>query len=1179
MSATEALTGALAKLVLRVETDIRERLEDADTLTLKRWRLEHGEATTRGRTALPWIDWSQDRITQAAVAWVLSTVFVRFVEDNHLVSPVWISGPGAARQEALDARDAFFRQHPLDTDREWLRSAFEYLGGLPAMAGLVDPSSALHLAAPSGQMATEILEFWWQRDESGALVHDLTDAELSTRFLGDLYQDLSRYARERYALLQTPVFVEEFILDRALEPALAERPLESFRMIDPACGSGHFLLGAFRRLLERWHRQAPGLELQARVQAALGAIHGVDLNPFAVAIAHFRLTLAALQACGLRSLEDAPGFHIHLATGDSLLHGGQMTLMGDVDLAALSGHSYSTEDLGALRSILEPGAYDCVVANPPYITVKDRALNEAYRRRYSDVCSGKYALTVPFMQRLFQLARPGGWVGQITSNSFMKREFGAKLIENFLSKQDLRLVADTSGAYIPGHGTPTVILVGRNEAPVTNTVRAALGVRGEPGRPQDPAQGMVWRSLVEHIDEPGWDDGWITITDLPRSAFDKHPWSLSGGGARQALNVVDTQAAARLKECSESAGITSFTLEDDVFLADTHQFRTRGVAADLLREMVLGDGVRDWASSHQPDAIFPYDSAFRAIAVESSMPLLRWMWPYRTNLSNNVMFGGQTKVGSGLRWSEYGRLTAAKLRTPLSITFAFVATHNHFVLDRGGTVFNRSAPVIKLPAEASEDDHLGLLGVLNSSTACFWLKQNSYNKGGPGGAKIDEEEWNNFYEFTGSTLQDYPLPVELPVEFAGSLDGLAQKLSAQSPEAVSARAIPTRAALDGAHGEYGRIRAVMIYQQEELDWEVYRLYGLIDEDLTYSGDDLRGLALGERAFEIELARTNGAAQQDSAWFTRHGSSPITEIPGHWPAAYRELVQRRLDVIASDRSIRLLERPEYKRRWVMETREKREERALEAWILDRLEDPRFWFDAQDRPAPHSLSQLADMVARDAELVSVINLWQGRPDSPLARSLAELMDDQAVPYLAAYRYKPSGLMKREAWEETWRLQRREDEGQRVGTVPAPPRYTSADFRKNSFWQHRGKLDVPKERFIVYPATGRDADPTSLLGWAGWNHAEQSLALLGLIQARVEEGWSEDRLRPLVAGVAELQPWVDQWHSDIDQRFGTSLAAFCREQLATHAANVGRTVDELRRFRPQEERKPKQEEVVAT
>ena len=84
----------------------------------------------------------------------------------------------------------------------------------------------------------------------------------------------------------------------------------------------------------------------------------------------------------------------------------------------------------------------------------------------------------------------------------MKREFGTKLIEDFLTHQDLRLVADTSGAYIPGHGTPTVILVGRNQRPVGPTVRAVLGIRGEPGRPDDPAKGIVWTSIVEHVDDP-----------------------------------------------------------------------------------------------------------------------------------------------------------------------------------------------------------------------------------------------------------------------------------------------------------------------------------------------------------------------------------------------------------------------------------------------------------------------------------------------------------------------------------------------------------------------------------------------------------------------------------------------------------------------------------------------------
>ena len=64
----------------------------------------------------------------------------------------------------------------------------------------------------------------------------------------------------------------------------------------------------------------------------------------------------------------------------------------------------------------------------------------------------------------------------------MKREFGKKLIEEYFAYQvDLTHVIDTSGAYIPGHGTPTVILFGRTRFPRRgSTIRAVLGVRGEP---------------------------------------------------------------------------------------------------------------------------------------------------------------------------------------------------------------------------------------------------------------------------------------------------------------------------------------------------------------------------------------------------------------------------------------------------------------------------------------------------------------------------------------------------------------------------------------------------------------------------------------------------------------------------------------------------------------------------
>src|SRR3954463_9267877 len=113
----------------------------------------------------------------------------------------------------------------------------------------------------------------------------------------------------------------------------------------------------------------------------------------------------------------------------------------------------------------------------------------------------------------------------ITANSFMKRGVGKKLIESFLPAVDLTHVIDTSGSYIPGHGTPTVILFGRNRRPVAAEVRAVLGIRGEPAIPDDPARGLVWRSIVDHLRNGLLQSEFVSVTDVPRAIFGNHPWS------------------------------------------------------------------------------------------------------------------------------------------------------------------------------------------------------------------------------------------------------------------------------------------------------------------------------------------------------------------------------------------------------------------------------------------------------------------------------------------------------------------------------------------------------------------------------------------------------------------------------------------------------------------------------
>lgn len=1166
-----------------VKADLRACADNANDRWGARLQDEYAEARRRERTGHSWVVWRDNEVDQAAVAWLIATTFIRFCEDNDLLSgarvegqpvPVgWIAGPGDRTTRAEENLTAYFRENPTHNRRDWLRQAFRVLAAQPAGKALVDERhNPVWSADISAERASSLIDFWRISDSAGELVHDFTDPDLDTRFLGDLYQDLSDYARKTYALLQTPVFVEEFILDQTLSPALAEFGLEGIKLIDPTCGSGHFLLGAFERLVDQWATEAPAIDAKERVRRAMDSIHGVDLNPFAIAIARFRLTVAGLLAMGDdRSLVGVPNLGFHLAIGDSLLgeFGGApeaLRFEGEED----ETYFYDSEDLKEYAGILKPGQYHVVVGNPPYITVKDKVLNALYRLSYK-TAAGKYALSAPFMELFFRLAikggqgRGAGYAGQITANSFMKREFGKKLIEYLFAGHDLdnpidlTRVIDSSGAYIPGHGTPTVIIVGRRRRPVGEKVRAVLGVRGEPGQPSDPSRGLVWSEIVTHLDQPGYNGKFVSVSDADRAVLATHPWSLSGGGASEVMEILESSRASILEAHVESIGFAAITGDDDVFV---RRFRTAAALQDnvQMRRFVEGDRVRDYVISGNDLAVFPYP-------VDEAKQAERVFYPYRTVLRNGLAFG-KTREQKGMWWGEYILPNAARLTAKNLITFAFVSTHNHFVLDRGGKVFKQSAPVIKLPETATEADHLALLGVLNSSTACFWLKQVSHNKGNGGiGGGIGDEDWEPRYEFTGTKLEQFPLPAVLPREKGRALDAMAQELAITTPSAViangagSAQSLSAR--LQKAAETWTRIRAQMIFMQEELDWESYRLYGLIEEDLTYSGTDIAELALGERCFEVALARRVAEGDEETAWFARHGSTPTVDLPEAWPKEYRDLANERLELMQTNSAIQLLERPEFKRRWLVMPWETQLISALRSAILDRLEQPSLWFDGQG-PVARSISELADELRSDDLLLQLVEVLTGDKEADLTKVLSSVSVGQTVPYLAARRFKASGVEKFRMWQRVWDLQRREDAGENVD-IPLPPKYGVADFAHKDFWQARGKLDVPKERFILYPDLSREGDTTVVIGWAGWDQKDQALALARELSVQDALGAGNDLLTQMVAGLVELEPWVRQWHSEMDVSFGVSPAEAITGVIDQQLGRLETTREEVTAWQP--------------
>ena len=303
------------------------------------------------------------------------------------------------------------------------------------------------------------------------------------------------------------------------------------------------------------------------------------------------------------------------------------------------------------------------------------------------------------------------------------------------------------------------------------------------------------------------------------------------------------------------------------------------------------------------------------------------------------------------------------------------------------------------------------------------------------------------------------------------------------------------------------------------------------------------------------------AGEPTDWFSRHGWEATNSLPLDYEGEYRQLIAERRQLTSATKALQLVEQPNFKRRWYHPNFSQQEKIALRLFLLDLLES---LFETQSQPAVRSVRDLTAELGRNPRAVAVAEVYTSEAAPELERVVTDLVQDEGVPYLAQLRFTDEGLEKYAAWCETWDLQRREDAGEDVGAIPVPPKYARADYRRSEYWTHRGKLGVPKERFVLYDGAETDDDNSPRVGWAGWDHLQRATALSGLYQQRKkEEGWTGGRLVPLLAGLQDLVPWLLQWHNEPDPQFGP-LGDFFRDFVASEAQQLGLHLGDLEDWR---------------
>lgn len=1108
---------------------------------------------------------------RSAVQFLLRTVYVRVLEDLGALEPPRIRGEWGLA--------AFREVAPALGVREFFRWTFRDLArDLPALFN----ASPEELPLPSEDLCRETWDLW-HRMSGDKPVYAWTSDTFASRFLGDLYQDLDAEVRKRFALLQTPDFVEKYILDHTLTPALKEfdpaklrAKGECFRIIDPTCGSGHFLIGAFHRLADYWQAHGVADPWEA-AQRALESVWGCDINPHAVDIARFRLMLEMHARTGVAQIEKLASLTFNLRTMDSLIPWERgATTQGELFPAMDRLSRYASPGERSANAAFLHRAFHAVVGNPPYITPKDPRKRDDYRLFWPDSATGKYALSAPFIERFLDLATKDGRIGKITANSFMKRSFGRSVIRAIFGKWKIIRVVDTSGAYIPGHGTPTVLLflAKQQVSDLTHDVYSILGKRGEPRRPKLPQDGLVWSAIVAAGTTPDDTNPFITIGSMQASAYAKHPWSIGGGYAQTILTQLAATGLTLNSGIKYRVKIGNLTkmIQDDVYFKTPPAVRRDPKCNSV--QLIEGEQIRDWSIEDREKVLYPYEPGTqRTLHLRTSdetSATFRYLWKFRPILwarrSRASKFAPLRTI-PGAEFYEYPFYSSSPFKTH-GIGFAFVCTHNNFAVSQTGVLFKQTAPFIQFTAakrdesgeptrgiatgrdKAPEADSgsisgatppetlYDVVGLLNSSSLSFWMRQVFFAKG------ASAEEWLDRLEYDSTKLVNAPLTEcnsDARIALALALGRTASKRAACLPQSVLKAGNWTSADLEAilaaARERYQLLTHSMVALQEELDWLTYGSYQIIDPLPVVAPSDIEPLAPGHRPFEILFARADDEADDDekSAWWSHHGHDRVTEIPPHYSEVLQTRIQARMDLIESDPKLQLIEQPAYKRRWQTPDLDAETKSAAESYLLDRLEDLFAPGGPLSKPTAYRLEQITDAWSRDPRTKAVARVWKGG-EGDLTLAAEQLLRAHGLPDNPRRIYTEEGLRTLAVWQKTWALQDLEDQGKPLvdpdtgkplDTIELPPKFDRTHFQSADAFSIRGKLNVPRERFIVFA----DLKPPRY-GWNGWRDTDRALAQVDAYS--LAETDPQDPLPPpTAADPRRCGPTLGLWDSLSDVR----------------------------------------------
>ncbi|MGD0172872.1 MAG: TaqI-like C-terminal specificity domain-containing protein [Anaerolineales bacterium] len=610
----------------------------------------------------------------------------------------------------------------------------------------------------------------------------------------------------------TPSYIVEYIVKNTVGKQIEGKSpaqLNGFRVLDPACGSGSFLLGAYTLLLEYYHdwyiAHEPGKHKEAVAQQPDGSwqltlperkriltehIYGVDIDRQAVEVTKLSLLLKVLE--GLKQLtlfneRALPNLDSNIKCGNSLIgpdyFAGQM-MPDDDELRRVNPFDWQQGFPAAIKE----GGFDCVIGNPPYVRQETIAGFKDYFETHYQVYDSIADLFAYFIECSLRITREHGFFSYIVSNKFVRAGYGNKL-RSYLSQQGIihQFIDFGDLPVFLGATVYPCILVIEKESTTKLKEDNQVVISN--------VKSLSFRDLSDYVN-----DNHFTV---PQSTLMEGVWHLQPTNEKNILEKI-AMAGQLLPEycgCEPLFGVK--TGLNEVFIVTDTQIDVitkkrkseRGIFLPYLR----GRNVKRYGYEHTGEYLLFTDG----ITDTSHPNVMSYLRDHRAKLEARTDIKNTSKKWYELRPCSYYDL----LRKP-KIIYASVAQRGTFVLDEEGTFVDKTCYFIP-----SDDKYL--LGLLNSKMMFYYF------------ASLAVQRRGGYFEY----LTQYV--VQLPIRSINNSNvtdkSLNDKMVALVDQMLDLHKRQAEA-IDATEQE--RLQRVIDSTDQQIDALVYELYELTPEEIA-----------------------------------------------------------------------------------------------------------------------------------------------------------------------------------------------------------------------------------------------------------------------------------------------------------------------------------------------------------